>query len=189
MSDYLCHDFKSPRADASRRLPSTFRFIPIAFYLAIVAGCYLVTMDTIKLRRAENERAAAEQLKTEHEETKTKLENERVTIEVEKARAEVVVKWVEGTRVLQPICVQAARSVRGEVRIAEMSLNRNAELPAQIDVAMRLTGADPTHVATVETSFTKLNYRPYSPQQARSKDMIDYRSTLVFVNNDSTGGN
>lgn len=185
MSDYLCHDFKSPRADASRRLPSTFRFIPIAFYLATLAGCYFVVMDTIKLRRAENERAAAEQVKAEHEETKSKLDNERLAIEVEKARAEVVAKWVEGTRVLQPICVQVARTVRGEVRIAEMSLNRNAELPAQIDVAMRLTGADASHVSAVENAFTKLNYRPYSAQQARSKDsVIDYRSTLVFVNND-----
>ncbi len=182
MSDYLCHDFKSPRADASRRLPATFRFIPIAFYAITVGGCYFVTMDTLKLRRAENDRVAAEQIKTEHEETKAKLDAEKLTIDLERARAEEVAKWVEGTRVVQPICVQAARAVGGEVRIAEMSLSRNAELPAQIDVALRLTGAETAHVASVETAFTKLNYRPYSPQQARSKDTIDYRSTLVFVN-------
>ncbi len=182
MSDYLCHDFKSPRADASRRLPNTFRFIPLAFYAMAVGGCYFVTMDTLKLRQAGNERVAAEQTKKEHEEAKDKLESELRDIQEEVAKAKVVAKWVEGTRVLQPICVQAARAVSGQVRIAELSLARNTELPAQIDVALRLTGADPGHVAEVETAFTKLNYRPYSPQQARSQDIIDYRSTLVFVN-------
>jgi hypothetical protein len=184
MSDYLCHDFKSPRADASRRLPPTFRFIPIAFYVATVAGIYFVTMDTMKLRKAEKDRVTAEQLKMEHEEAKDKLANEALAVDVERVKAEVVAKWVEGTRVLQPICVQAARTVQGEVRIAEMALTRSVELPAQIDVSLRLTGADASHVAAMETAFTKLNYRPYSPQQARTKDMIDYRSTLVFVNNE-----
>lgn len=184
MSDYLCHDFKSPRADASRRLPPTFRFIPIAFYVATVAGIYFVTMDTLKLRKAEKERVVAEQVRKEHEEAKAKLVNETLAVNIESVKAEAVAKWVEGTRVVQPIVVQAARTVQGEVRIAEMSLSRSIDLPAQIEVAMRLTGADAAHVAAMETAFTKLNYQPYSPQQARNKDMIDYRSTLVFVNND-----
>ncbi len=184
MSDFLCHDFKSPRADASRRLPPTFRFIPIAFYVAIIAGIYFVTMDTLKLRRAENDRVAAEQVRKEHEDAQQKLMNEANTVEVERVKAEAVAKWVEGTRVLQPICVKAARTVQGEVRIAEMSLTRSVELPAQIEVAMRLTGADASHVAAMETAFTQLNYRPYSPQQARNADIIDYRSTLVFLSNE-----
>jgi hypothetical protein len=78
--------------------------------------------------------------------------------------------------------VEAARALRGEVRIAELSLDRNSQLPAQIDLSLRLTGAETSHVAALENAFTKLNYRSYSPQQARTKDVIDYRSTLVFVN-------
>jgi hypothetical protein len=182
MSDYLCHDFKSPRADASRRLPNSFRFIPIAFYLSVVAGIYIVTVDILSLRQAEQDRVSAEQLRIEHEETKEKLDSEKLMVDIERAKAEIVAKWVEGTRVLQPICVEAARAIRGEVRIAELALDRNAELPAQIDISMRLTGADSTHISSVENAFGKLNYRPYSPQQARTQDMIDYRSTLVFIN-------
>jgi hypothetical protein len=182
MSDYLCHDFKSPRADASRRLPSTFRFIPIAFYLSILGGIYVVTMDVAKLRRAEQERVSAEQLKKEHDETRAKLESEKLAMDIEKAKAEAVAKWVEGTRVIQPLIVEAARTIQGEVRIAELALDRNAELPAQIDVSLRLTGADSAHVTAVEQAFGKLNYKPYSQQQARTQEMIDYRSTLVFVN-------
>jgi hypothetical protein len=182
MSDYLCHDFKSPRADASRRLPNSFRFIPITFYLSIVAGIYFVTMDILSLRQAEKDRVTAEQLRKEHEETKEKLDSEMLTVDIELSKAEHVAKWVEGTRVLQPICVETARAIRGEVRIAELVLDRNVELPAQIDISMRLTGADSTHISSVENAFGKLNYRPYSPQQARTPGMIDYRSTLVFIN-------
>jgi hypothetical protein len=182
MSDYLCHDFKSPRADASRRLPNSFRFIPITFYLSIVAGIYFVTMDILSLRQAEKDRVTAEQLRKEHEETKAKLDSEKLMVDIEHAKAEHVAKWVEGTRVLQPICVEAARAIRGEVRIAELVLDRNVELPAQIDISMRLTGADSSHISMVENAFGKLNYRPYSPQQARTQGMIDYRSTLVFIN-------
>jgi len=182
MSDYLCHDFKSPRADASRRLPSTFKFVPIAFYVSVLGGLYFVTMDVMSLRRSEKDRVTAEQVKTEYAETKEKYDSEKLAIDIERAKAEVVAKWVEGTRVIQPICVEAARAIRGEVRIAELALDRNAELPAQIDLSMRLTGADSSHVSEVETAFGKLNYQPYSPQQARTAEMIDYRSTLVFVN-------
>lgn len=182
MSEYLCHDFKSPRADASRRLPATFRFVPITFYLALVGTAYFVTMDVLSLRKSDQARLVAEEMLQEKTSAKEKFEADKHAIDVEKAKAEQLAKWVEGTRVMQPICVEAARAVRGEVRIAELSLDRNIQLPAQIDVSLRLTGADSTHVAAVENAFGKLNYRPYSPQQARTKDVIDYRSTLVFVN-------
>lgn len=182
MSDYLCHDFKSPRTDASRRLPATFRFVPIAFYVAMVGTAYFVTMDVLSLRKSDQDRIVAEELLAEKEEAKNRFEREKHGIDVERAKAEHLAKWIEGTRVLQPLCVEAARAIRGEVRIAELSLDRNSQLPAQIDVSLRLTGADGTHVTAVENAFAKLNYKPYSPQQARSKDVIDYRSTLVFVN-------
>ena len=38
MSEYLCHDFKTPRTDTARRLPDTFRFIPLMFYVAMLGG-------------------------------------------------------------------------------------------------------------------------------------------------------
>jgi hypothetical protein len=110
------------------------------------------------------------------------LAEEKLKVDVETAKARDVAKWVEGTRVLQPICVEAARAIQGEVKIAEFALDRNVQLPSQIDVSMRLTGADASQIAAVENAFGKLNYRPYSPQQARTQEMIDYRSTLVFGN-------
>jgi len=182
MSDQLCHDFKSPRADASRRLPYTFRFIPIAVYAAFVLGAYFVTMDVISLRRAEKEKVAAKQMETEYLETRKKYIIEKENIDIEKAKAEIVAKWVEGTRVVQPICVETARAVKGEVSIAEFAIMRSKELPAQLNVVLRLNGAEPLHLNAIESAFGKLNYRPYSPQQARTQDMIDYRSTLVFQN-------
>jgi hypothetical protein len=182
MSEYLCHDFKSPRVDASRRLPATFRFVPIAFYVALVGAAYFITMDVLALRKADQDRLVSEELLAEKEQAKSRFDAEKHAIDVEKAKAEHLAKWVEGTRVLQPLCVETARAIRGEVRIAEMSLDRNSQLPAQIDISLRLTGADSSHIAAVENALGKLSYRSYSPQQARSKDVIDYQSTLVFVN-------
>ena len=142
---------------------------------------YFITMDVLALRKADRDKLAAAQMREQYMEAKAKLESELHTVDVERLKAQEVAKWVEGTRVMQPICVAAARTIRGEVSIAELALDRSKELPAQIDVSLRLTGADASHVAAVETAFTKLSYRPYSPQQARTGDMIDYRSTLVFV--------
>ncbi|MCB1224946.1 MAG: hypothetical protein KDK99_03960 [Verrucomicrobiales bacterium] len=183
MNDYLCHDFKSPRTDTSRRLPPTFRFIPIAFYLAVVAGACLITLDVMKSRQAKQDIIVADQLKAEHEETKAKYDAERAAIELERAKAEQVAKWVEGTRVIQPICVATARAIKGEVRLANFALDRSTELPAQMDLTLRLAGGDVLALQDIQRAIEGLNYRTYSPQQNRDVGMVDFKATLVFIEN------
>lgn len=184
MSDYLCHDFKTPRTDTARRLPNSFRLIPLAFYLSIIGGAYFITMDVINYKRSQQSKADAEQVKKQHEEERDRHNAELQGIETEAAKASVVAKWIEGTRVVQPICVKAAAAVAADVGISDLSIDRNPELPAQMDLIMRMIGASPKTVDDIQTAMGRLNYRPYSPQRNPIGERgLEFRTTLVFQNN------
>jgi succinyl-CoA synthetase beta subunit len=180
MSPYLCHDFKTPRTDTSRRLPNSFRLIPIAFYLAMVAGAYFVTMDVLNYRAAKKDKAQFDQIKAQHEAEKVKFEEQTATLNVETARAQEVAKWVEGTRAMQPICVKIGRSISAEARLSELTLERNEQLPNQLVLTMKLSGGDVSEVQKIQTNIEQLNYRAYSPQQSKQGEVVDYRSNLVW---------
>lgn len=180
MSDYLCHDFKTPRTDTSRRLPNSFRAVPVAFYLAMVAGAYFVTMDIIGYRAANQDKIKYDQIKAQHDAEKAKLEEQTGGLNVETARGTEIAKWIEGTRVMQPIFVKIARSITGESRLGELILERNEQLPNQLVLSMKLTDANISDVQQIQTNLEQLNYRAYSPQQSKQGDVIDYRSNLVW---------
>ena len=180
MSPYLCHDFKTPRTDTSRRLPNSFRVVPIAFYLAMVLGAYFVTMDVISYRSAKQDKTKYDQVKAQHEAEKAKFEEQTGSLNVETARAQEVAKWIEGTRVMQPICVKIGRSINAEARLGELILERNEQLPNQLVLSMKLTDANITDVQQIQTNIEQLNYRAYSPQQSKQGEVIDYKSNLVW---------
>ncbi len=180
MSQYLCHDFKTPRTNTSRRLPNSFRFVPFAFYLALVAGTYFVTMDIISYGAAKSDKIKFEQTKSQHDEETKKNDGTSQGITLETARANEVAKWVEGTRAVQPIAVRIARSVTGETRLTEVILERNEQLPNQLVLSMKMMGSSIQQVQTIQTNIEQLNYRAYSPQQSIKDGLIDYRSNLVW---------
>ncbi len=60
MSEFICHDFKTPRNDTSKRLPDTFKAIPILFYLSIVGCVYFMTMDWMAYKQAQKDKIEAE---------------------------------------------------------------------------------------------------------------------------------
>ena len=180
MSNYLCHDFKTPRTDTSRRLPNSFRVVPVAFYFTMVIGAYFVTMDVISYRTATKDKAKYDQIKTQHDAEKAKFEEQTGSLNVESARAQEVAKWIEGTRVMQPICVKIARSINAEARLSELILERNEQLPNQLVLTMKLNDGNITDVQQIQTNIEQLNYRAYSPQQSKQGDVIDYRSNLVW---------
>lgn len=180
MSTYLCHDFKTPRTDTSRRLPNSFRVIPVGFYLAMVAGAYFVTMDVINYRAAQTDKTKFTQIKAQYEGEKAKFGEQTASLNVETARAQEVAKWVEGTRVMQPICVKIGRSLSSEARLSELILERNEQLPNQLVLTMKLNGGTVADVQQIQTNVEQLNYRAYSPQQSKQGEVIDYRSNLVW---------
>lgn len=180
MSNFLCHDFKTPRTDTSRRLPNSFRAVPAAFYLSLVVGAYLVTMDILSYRSAKQDKAKFDQIKAQCEADRKHFEEEKSVTDVETARAQEVAKWVEGTRVMQPICVKIARSLPPEVRMSELLLERNEQIPNQFVLNVKFSGGSVQNVQDIESNLSQLNYRAYSPQQSKEGDAIEYRSNLVW---------
>lgn len=179
MTPYLCHDFKTPRTDTSKRLPPSFKLVPIALYLALVAGSYFMTMDWLAYKKAEADKQQADVAKTQHEQVTEQKRAEKVKLDAQTKKAEGVAKWVEGARNVQPLNVAIARSVPPEVRLADVSLERSDQMPANLSLTVRLKGGSPQEVAMIETSLSRLNYRSFSPQQSKDGEVIEYRSTLV----------
>ncbi len=62
MSDYICHDFKTPRTDTSKRLPNSYKLIPVLFYVALLGGAYFMSMDYMAYKRSQQEKIAADAL-------------------------------------------------------------------------------------------------------------------------------
>lgn len=180
MSNFLCHDFKTPRTDTSRRLPNSFRAVPVAFYLSLVVGAYFVTMDVISYRGAKQDKTKFDALKAQHEADKKHFEDEKAATDIETARSQEVAKWVEGTRVMQPVAVKIARSMPPEVRLNELLLERNEQLPNQLVLNVKFSGGSVQNVQDIETNVSQLNYRAYSPQQSKEGETIEYRSNLVW---------
>jgi hypothetical protein len=180
MTDYLCHDFKTPRTDTARRLPSTFRFIPIIFYVAVVGSVYMMTMDYFAFKKAERQKVEANERKSRIESERDSLNSEFAELEAESKKAEAVAQWMEGARNIQPIVVKIARSVANETRLGTLSLERDEEVAANISLTLKVSGANATtEILNIENALGQLQYRSLAPQQTKIDDNIEYRSTLV----------
>ena len=180
MSQFLCHDFKTPRTDMSRRLPSSMRVVPVMFFVILIGATFFLIKDWTDLNKATSDLAQANARKDEAIAAKTKLQSEKSDIETEKFRAEGIAKWVEGTRVMQPISVAIARSMPPETNITELVLERNADFPAQVSMLLRLVNGGALEIEKVQKALERLHYRSHSPQQARQGDLMEFRSMLVW---------
>ena len=56
---FICHDFKSPRTDMSRRLPGTMKVVPLLFYGVLSLTAYFGVRDVLDLKSAEREKQAS----------------------------------------------------------------------------------------------------------------------------------
>ena len=180
MNEYLCHDFKSPRIDTSRRLPSSFRAIPVIFYVALVGSAYVMTMDYFNYKKALKQKVDAQERQALSETQRDSFKNEKADLESEATKAEKVAQWMEGARNIQPIAVKIARAVQIDTRITQVALERNEQVPANIALTIHLNGSKvSTELAAIEASLGQLLYRSYSPQQTKNGDVVEYHSTLV----------
>lgn len=180
MSDYLCHDFKTPRTDTSRRLPSSFRAIPVIFYVALVGSAYVMTMDYFNYKRALAQKNEASARKKISEEQRDALRAEKAGLEAEAGKADLVAQWMEGARNMQPIAVKIARAVQQETRITQVALERSEQVPANLALTIHLNGSKvATELSSIESALGQLLYQSYSPQQTKNGESVEYHSTLV----------
>ena len=180
MNEYLCHDFKTPRTDTSRRLPSSFRAIPVIFYVALVGSAYIMTMHSFNYKKALKQKTDAEERQKVSEAERDSLRNQKADLECEAVKADQVAKWMEGARNIQPIAVKIARAVQTDTRITQVALERSEQVPANIALTIHLNGSRvSTELAAIEAALGQLLYRSYSPQQTKNGDVVEYHSTLV----------
>jgi len=180
MNEYLCHDFKSPRIDTSRRLPSSFRAIPVLFYVALIGSAYVMTMDYFNYKKALKQKVDAQERQALSETQRDSFKNEKADLESEANKADQVAKWMEGARNIQPIAVKIARAVQTDTRITQVALERSEQVPSNIALTIHLNGSKvSTELAAIEASLGQLLYRSYSPQQTKNGEVVEYHSTLV----------
>ena len=176
----VCHDFKSPRADASTRLPPALIAVPLFFYLVIVGGCYVNIKGYMSYRNAVTERDTWRQSKSEKDEARAKFEAQVSALDAETQKAEKLAQWIEGTRTLQPICVAITRSIPPEITLGDLNLARRADMPSQLDLSIRINNGTMQEVARIQTAVQGIQYRTYNSQQLKNKDSLEYKTMLVW---------
>ncbi len=179
MTHYICHDFKTPRNDTSKRLPDTFKAVPVLFYLSLVGAAYFMTMDWMAYKQAQKQKVEAEARKEDIDAAAKKLNEEKSSLDAETLKAESLAKWMEGARNVQPVTAMIARTMPPEVRLSDLSIERSDEVPSNLSLSLRINGGTAAEVGLIETGVTRLNYRSFSAQQNKEGEVIEYRSTLV----------
>lgn len=178
--NHLCHDFKTPRTDSSKRLPRVFTLVPVMFYLIVVWGAYVSATSYVNYRNAEQSRDEWQQYQAGQDEARARLETEKTNIMHQKWKAEKLAQWVEGTRALQPISVAIARAMPPESSLSELSLERSLEIPQQITINVRINNGTLEEVGRIQSALTNLNYRSFNSQQLKAGDSLDFRTMLVW---------
>ncbi len=178
----LCHDLKSERPDVSHGLPGYLRLVPILFYASVVGALVLGAWFYLGIRQATagKEKWLAEDAR--QNQANQKLTSEMDAITKQNLRARDIVAWMEGAHAIQPLTVAITRSMDPSVTISELTITRNAEIPAQLYLGLKLNGAGPEQLERTLKSIKELSYRAYSAQQNKVKDSLDYRATLIWQN-------
>lgn len=177
----ICHDFKSPRSDSARRLPSIFMVVPIMFYVVLLGGGYLSVTSYMGYREATKERDLSLDEKAEYDAKKAESEGQLAEVDKERWKAEKLAQWVEGTRAVQPISVAIVRSVPAEVTLGELTLERSLDLPQQINLGVRINNGTLEEVGRIQNAVGNLNYRSYNSQQEKAGEGgLTFRAMLVW---------
>jgi len=181
--EFIIHDLKNNRQNTTGGLPGILKIVPIAFYLGTIFSVLLSLYFYFSYKayksseQSMNQRLAAAQ-----------AEISRITVQeagiVDTAeRAGSLAEWLEGARPIQPVTVAVARSMEKESTIAELSLNRNPEIPAHTFMELKINGGGSQQIETTLEAIYALNYQTYSAQQVKGKNAIDFQATLIY--NDS----
>lgn len=180
ITDRHIDDFKSDRKDITPPLPVVLRLVPLLFYCSIAVAVILSSIFFIQFRLAiqkrDDQKAQAASLATQTQEAR----NQRSALEAQIKKATDIQNWVSGSRPLQPLVVEITRSMGPRSSIVDLRLDRAADNPEQIKMALRM-GTDSTKQldATME-KISNLNYRAFSPTQTLGRGELDYRATLVY---------
>jgi hypothetical protein len=74
------------------------------------------------------------------------------------------------------------RAAGKDATITEVSLTRNAELPSQVYLELKVSNADSAVMDATLQGIRDLDFRAYSAQQTTSGELLEYKATLRWQN-------
>ena len=178
--DHPTHDLKTERPDISPGLPDVLKLLPVVFYLALLGSGYLAFTYIMDYGKLSDEKKEWLEVTTDQEQLQETLAQETAAVEGENDRAADVVKWIDGARGIQPLGVAIARSAHLDSTIAEVSFERNPEIPSQILFTLVLNDGEADHLDATLSSISDLQYKPYSVNQVKKGSELDYQATLIW---------
>jgi len=180
MESYVCHDLKNQQGEISSGLPPALKVVPILFYVSAVLCTGAMGWFEWQTRQATDLAALHAANKAKIDKESSTLSKEKVQLELLNARAAAVSTWLEGAVNLQPVSVAINRAAGEDAVISELSLNRNTQIPSQVHLSLKVGQADSRVIDATLQGIRDLSFRPYSAQQTKDGDQLDYKATLVW---------
>lgn len=175
-------DFKTDRKGIAPPLPVVLRLVPVMLYCSIAVTIILSLVYLIQYRQSVKKRDAHNATVVSLNAQTQEARNQRTALEAQIKIATDIESWVAGSRPLQPLIVEIANSMGTRSTIVDLRLDRDANAPAQLKLAIKL-GTDSTK--QLDFTLEKIagqKYRAFSPQQTLGRSELDYSATLVWQN-------
>jgi hypothetical protein len=173
-------DFKTERKDIAPPLPAYLRLVPVLFYASIVISILLNALFLARLSQASQAKEASLKQDQELVAQLQAIKTKRQELEGEAKRATDVVNWVDGSRPLQPLIVDIARSMENDSSIVEMNLSRAPENASQIKLGLRLQTGNTRQLDQTLQTIANARFRTFSPQQSMERGEVEYQATLFW---------
>ncbi|MEX2578567.1 MAG: hypothetical protein WD342_05875 [Verrucomicrobiales bacterium] len=178
--DNIIHDLKTERQNVSPGLPATYKLVPVVFYAAAAVSVLLTLYFSLSKKAYQSAEAAMAVRLSEAQAEKNDHLAGREAIVAEAQKAEGIAKWLEGCRPLQPVTVVVGRSMGKDSTVAELSLDRNPEIPAHTFIQLKIDGGGSEQIENTLNSIYALNYQTYSAQHVKGRNSTDFRGTLIY---------
>jgi hypothetical protein len=173
-------DFKTERKDIAPPLPPYLRMVPMLFYASIVASVLLNALFIARWSQASQAKEASVKQNRDITAELEGVKTQRQQLEAEARKATDLANWVEGSRPLQPLIVDIARSMEKDSNIVEMQLERSPENASQIKLGLRLQTANTRQLDQTLQTIANARFRTFSPQQSMERGEVEYKATLFW---------
>lgn len=178
--DNIIHDLKNERQNVSEGLPSGFKLIPVAFYIVSIAAVFLSPYFYLSKKAYENTSLTMQDRTAQAQSQQSTFLAQQDSVSTEAKRAEGIAKWLEGSRPLQPVTAVIGRSMGKDSTVAELSLDRNPEIPAHTFMQLKIDGGGSQQVEATLNAIYGLNFQTYSAQQVKGQNSTDFQATLIY---------
>lgn len=183
-SEKILHDLKSERDGITKPLPRILILVPIALFLSVGAAVFLNISFLIKKKESE-ELSAQWKLKAESEYSEKAFTEKQIDlIKNQDRKAEEIIKWINGSKQIQPLALCIARSMGQKSSIEELLLYRDDKNPHQVRIELKFINGGQKQLDVTLSAINSIGYRAYSANQNLAQGgKVDYQATLIWQDN------